>query len=212
MSEEKALTTAETNTIKRQRFVEEYLVDFNATQAAIRAGYSPKTAYAQGCRLLKKADVRAAVAKGTQAKGERSGITQRRVLKELELLAFSDVSHYVVDDDGEIRLAEGAPEGAMRALQSVKRKVTARGAGDKLEVTREVELKLWNKPEPLKLAGRHVDTHGFSDKDDGARPLDAFGVLTALASVPRPALVSIARALLAADEARLITAEATVVG
>ena len=49
---------------KHQRFVAEYLKDLNATQAAIRAGYSPKTANRQGSRLLSNADIQAAIAKG----------------------------------------------------------------------------------------------------------------------------------------------------
>ena len=50
-------------TAKQERFVEEYLIDLNATQAAIRAGYSPKTANEQGARLLAKVSVQTAISR-----------------------------------------------------------------------------------------------------------------------------------------------------
>lgn len=141
---------------KRDRFVREYLVDLNAKQAAIRAGYSPKTAESQGSRLLSNAKVKAAVEAGMSKTAKRLGISQERVLAELELLAFSDVTHYDADASGNVALAPGAPAGAMRALQSIKRRFTTSGSGDSARTLVEVEVKLWDKPGPLKLAGRHV--------------------------------------------------------
>lgn len=143
-------------TPKQERFVEEYLKDLNATQAAVRAGYSDKTAESQASRLLRNVKVRELVEARQIARSERTGITQDRVLQELELLAFSDLTHYLVDDNGKIELVAGAPDGAMRALQSVKHKTTTREAGEMTITTHEVELKLWDKPGPLKLAGQHV--------------------------------------------------------
>ncbi len=69
---------------KQARFVEEYLVDLNATQAAIRAGYSKKTANEQGARLLAKVSVRKAVAEARQARSERTEITQDEVIEGLK--------------------------------------------------------------------------------------------------------------------------------
>lgn len=68
---------------KRQRFVDEYLVDLNATQAAIRAGYSPRTAKSQGQRLLTDVDISAAITRGQVARAERTEITQDWVLGRL---------------------------------------------------------------------------------------------------------------------------------
>ena len=68
---------------RRQRFVAEYLKDPNATQAAIRAGYSEKTAIAQGSRLLTFVDVQEAIDKGRKRLAERSEITQERILSRL---------------------------------------------------------------------------------------------------------------------------------
>ena len=87
-------------TPKQQRFVEEYLVDLNATQAAVRAGYSEKTAEQQGCRLLRNTQVAAAVQQAQQARSERTETTADDVLRELGALAFSDMAHYIRFDEG----------------------------------------------------------------------------------------------------------------
>ena len=70
-------------TPRQQRFVEEYLLDLNATQAAIRAGYSGHTANEQGARLLANASVAAAVQAAQQARSERVQVTQDDVLRGL---------------------------------------------------------------------------------------------------------------------------------
>lgn len=145
------------------RFVEEYLIDLNAKQAAIRAGYSEKTADSQGNRLLTNAKVARAVAARQDERAKEVGITQARVLRELALLAFSDVGHYVIDPDtGAVTLAESAPRGARRAISSIKRRTRTDADGG---VTREVEIRLWDKPGPLKLAGQHVGLFGDREED-----------------------------------------------
>ena len=75
---------------KKNRFVEEYPVDLNATQAAIRAGYSKKTAYSIGQRLLKDVEVQAAIQEAMQKRSKRVEITQDRVLQEYARIAFFD--------------------------------------------------------------------------------------------------------------------------
>lgn len=78
-------------TPKRQRFVEEYLVDLNATQAAIRAGYSPISAHAEGGRLLNDVKVAEALKAAMDARSARTEITADRVLRELAKLGFADI-------------------------------------------------------------------------------------------------------------------------
>jgi phage terminase small subunit len=144
----------------RQRaFVAAYVVSRNATQSAITAGYSVKTAEQQGPRLLGNAEIALAIREGEQMLQVRTHFTQDQVLNELALLAFSNVDHYEVDDDGNVQVKADAPKGAIRAVSSIKRRVTTDPKGN---VTREVELRLWDKPGPLKTAGRHVGL--FSDK------------------------------------------------
>jgi phage terminase small subunit len=149
---------------RKSRFVAEYLVDLNATQAAIRAGYSQRTARSIGSENLTKPHIAAAIKAALDARAVRTGITQDRVLAEVALLAFSDVTHYQVSAAGDVKLAADAPDGAMRAVQSIKHRVTTRGRGGQAEVVREVEIRLWDKPGPLKLAGQHVGL--FTEKLD----------------------------------------------
>ena len=70
-------------TDKQKRFVEEYLVDLNATQSAIRAGYSEQTAYSIGQRLLKKVEVQEAIQQAQNKRSERTQITQDEVIRRL---------------------------------------------------------------------------------------------------------------------------------
>lgn len=74
---------------KQARFVEEYLVDLNATQAAIRAGYSEKTAYSQGQRLLKHAEVSRALAEGSQQRSDEVGLTVDQILSGIADIALT---------------------------------------------------------------------------------------------------------------------------
>jgi len=73
-------------------FVQEYLVDLNATAAAKRAGYSPKTAYSIGQENLKKPEIKSAIQQAKKARRERTFITQDRILLELAAAAFADMS------------------------------------------------------------------------------------------------------------------------
>ena len=77
-------------TPKQQRFVREYLNDFNATQAAIRAGYSPKGASVQGARLLANAKVQAEVERLSKDKDDELGLSNERILHKLAQIGFSD--------------------------------------------------------------------------------------------------------------------------
>jgi len=81
-------------TAKQQRFCDEYLIDLNATQAAIRAGYSKKTANEQGARLLANVSVQKYLQKRKTDRIERTEITQDMVLLELANIAFSNAADY----------------------------------------------------------------------------------------------------------------------
>ena len=83
---------------RQERFVQEFLVDLNATQAAIRAGYSEKTADSAGPRLLRNVRVRAAIESGKKALMERVGVSQEHVIKKL--WAVHDASMITSKDGG----------------------------------------------------------------------------------------------------------------
>lgn len=82
-------------TARQQRFVDEYLLDLNATQACIRAGYSVNSAEVAGCRLLRNAKVAQKLAQAQQRRSERTKITADDVLEELRLIALADPNELV---------------------------------------------------------------------------------------------------------------------
>lgn len=82
-------------TNKQRKFVVEYLVDMNATQAAIRAGYAEKNADVDGPRLLGNAGVAAEIAAALDKRAAKTGITAERVLKEISDMAFWDPADLV---------------------------------------------------------------------------------------------------------------------
>lgn len=133
-------------TPKQQRFIEEYLIDLNATQAAIRAGYSPKSAYAIGVENLNKPDIRAELDKAMAERSKRTGVSADRVIRELARLAFLDPAKLIDFDTA--KLQEDAPEDDRAALAGVKVKETDRGT--------EREIKLADKVRALELLGKHL--------------------------------------------------------
>ena len=87
---------------KQQRFVATYLIDLNATQAAIKAGYSKKTARSQGQRLLTHIDVSEAIAAKTVKRLEQLDVTAERVLREYAQIEFMDIRK-IFNDDGAMK-------------------------------------------------------------------------------------------------------------
>lgn len=140
-------------TPKQARFVAEYLVDLNATQAAIRAGYSPKTAYAIGGENLSKPEIADAIATEQAKRAIRVEVTQDEVLTEVLRVMRSDVRDFEITAAGTLVLREGAPDDAWRAVSSVKQRMRLDAEG---AVTHEVEFKLWDKIAAIKLAGQHI--------------------------------------------------------
>lgn len=108
---------------KRQsRFIEEYLVDFNATRAAIAAGYNNKTATSQASRLLKKPEIQKALASRQKDLSEKIHVTQEAVVQELAAIGFSNLFDYLSLAGQEIKLQDLSalsPE-KQRALASLR--------------------------------------------------------------------------------------------
>lgn len=157
-------------TAKQTRFVEEYLVDLNSTQAAIRAGYSPRSAEVEGSRLLRNVKVAKAVAEAQQARSIRTQFTADDIYREWAVLSSSNPWNYVMDDEGNISLREGVPESAKRAVASIKRKVTVIPQKDGEPIVKhEAEFKLWDKNTALANAAKHlgmfIDRHEITGAD-----------------------------------------------
>ncbi len=139
-------------TPKQQRFVEEYLIDFNGKQAAIRVGYSEKTAEVQASRLLSNAKVSAAVDAGRAKAAERAEISQDWILKNLKTVTERCMQvTAVLDRKGQPVFVENADGEAVPAYV-----FNAMGANRSLE-----------------LLGKHIGMFGDSLKLSGGVDLNA---------------------------------------
>lgn len=138
-------------TRRQEQFVCHYLVDLNATQAAIRAGYSTKTARQMGARLLTNADIAEAVEKAMQERAERTKITQDEVMRELARIGFSDMSKFARWGPRGVTLVHNnhLPEGVSRVVQEVS------------QSKQGLKFKLHDKVTALRLLGQHL---GMWDK------------------------------------------------
>jgi phage terminase small subunit len=106
-------------TAKQQRFVEEYLAGRNGTKAAIRSGYSSKTACAIASENLKKPNISAAIARRTAARRRRFDTDAERVIKELRRIAFADISG-IFDERGRIKNPDDWPRETWDGIESVR--------------------------------------------------------------------------------------------
>lgn len=149
-------------TAKQKKFVEEYLIDLNATQAAIRAGYSPNTAQEQSSRLLSNVKVKNEIDKAMAERSRRTGISQDRVLRELAKIAFVNPGDVINFDEATVK--SDAKEDDLAAIASVKIKNIPTEDG---EIT-EREIKLCDKLKALDLLGKHLgiyDKHEAKDRN-----------------------------------------------
>ena len=140
-------------TKKQKRFCEEYLIDLNATQAAIRAGYSPDTAGAIGAENLTKPEIQRAVAKAMAERSRRTGVNAERVVLELAKVAFVNVGNVIDATDATLK-TDADPED-LAAIQSIKVK-------DMGDMGIEREIRMADKLKALELLGRHLGM--FNDK------------------------------------------------
>jgi phage terminase small subunit len=150
-------------TEKQKRFIEEYLIDLNATQAAIRAGYSPNSARDIGSENLTKPDIRARIDEALAERSKRTGINADRVLREIARIAFVNAADVINFDSATI--AEGASEDDTAAIASVKVKTIPTEDGEGVER----EIRLCDKLKALELCGKHLGM--FKDNPEANAPV-----------------------------------------
>jgi len=148
---------------RQSAFVAEYLVDLNATQAAIRAGYSAKTAQEQSSRLLSNVIVEAAIAKAQAKRAEKTGINAEWVLTRLASEATADLAD-LYDANGAIKPIHDWPliwrQGLVAGIKHQEIKDSEGNAtGDYV-----VEVKLSDRIKRIELIGKHVDVQAFKDQ------------------------------------------------
>ena len=139
-------------TPKQERFCEEYLIDLNATQAAIRAGYSEKTAAFAGCDNLTKPNIRGRVQELVAKRSNRTQVKADQVVTELAKLGFSSIGDYLSFGPGGVILKESG-EMTREQLACVAEVSQLRGGGGEGGTIR---FKLHDKKGALELLGRHL--------------------------------------------------------
>jgi len=162
-------------TPKQQRFVMEYCRDLNATQAAIRAGYSPKTARSQGQRLLTNVDIGTVLGEERKKIEKRCEVSTDKTVKEIARLAFSNIGDFLTWGEGGVFLKD------FNGLTPEKTACIAKVSNHITKDSRTVRFKMHPKLPALHLLMKHLggyapEIHSISpeilDRILGALPRD----------------------------------------
>jgi phage terminase small subunit len=153
---------------KRKRFCEEYMIDMNGKQAAIRAGYNPKTAESQASRMLRDVKVQEYINSLRERLKKKLEITQERVLQELARISFSDIRKYY-NEDGSLKSITELDDDSAAALAGVEADELYEGFGeerrqigftkkikrfDKISAIANINKMMgWNAPEKVEHSG-----------------------------------------------------------
>lgn len=157
-------------TAKQKRFVDEYLVDLNATQAAIRAGYSAKTARSVGSENLTKPDIASAIEKRQKRLADKYEVNQERIVAELARIGFANMQDYMragPDGDPYLDFSDLTRDQAA-ALAEVTVEDFKDGRGEDARDVRRVKFKLHDKRAALVDLGKHLGM--FKDRVEHTGP------------------------------------------
>lgn len=152
-------------TDKQIRFCEEYLIDLNATQAAIRAGYSQRTAGSIGDENLKKPEIKARIEFLQAELAERNKVKADDVIQELKALGFWNIKDFV-DTGNAIKDLSQLDRNTLKPVTSIKTKTIYTEQGPEVSV----ELKLADKRAALVDLGKHLGL--FVDKSEVKQEVD----------------------------------------
>jgi phage terminase small subunit len=150
---------------RQQKFVLEYQVDQVATQAAIRAGYAPRSAAVTASRLLTKANIGEAIAKAQAKAAAKAEVTVERVLKEYARIAFADIAQ-AYDDHGNLLPVSQMPEDIRRALTGIE---ITELFGDGKEIGRLKKVRFAQKVPALDSLATHLGI--FAEPGNGGTGL-----------------------------------------
>lgn len=147
-------------TPKQKAFCEEYIIDFNATQASIRSGYSKKTANRLASRMLSNVDIQSYIQELQQKREERTEITADMVVKELGKVAFLNLEDFY-KENGELKEPYELSQNAKSALASYHTKRVKLGDEVYIDVP---NFKAYDKMKAIELLMKHLGM--FNDKED----------------------------------------------
>ncbi|HBO5043074.1 TPA: terminase small subunit [Pseudomonas aeruginosa] len=145
-------------TKKQRLFVDEYLIDLNATQAAIRAGYSPRRATEIGYQLLQRPEVAQAIQAAMAERSKRTEVEADYVIRRLREIDEMDVLD-ILEDDGSFRSIRDWPRAWRQFLSGIEIAELFEGRGDDRRIAGVLRKVKWpDKLRNLELLSRHVGT------------------------------------------------------
>ncbi|MHB1152086.1 MAG: terminase small subunit [Eubacteriales bacterium] len=150
---------AEKLTVKQLTFCNEYLIDLNATQAAIRSGYAPKNANNTASALMANPKISAHISKKIAERSRRTGVNADRVIRELARVAFVKPTDVINSAEATVREDSSDDDIAAIASIRVKKIPTSEGMGI------EREVKLHDKIKALEMLGKHLNIFGDPAKE-----------------------------------------------
>ena len=142
-------------------FCENYIINFNGTEAAIKAGFSEKTARSQASRLLTRVDIQQYISELTEKRSERVKVTADDVINELAKLAFLNVDDLYCDITGELLPVSEMNDKAKAAISSIETKSIRVGKDSYKKVN---VAKTYSKEKALELLGKHLGIYEMDNK------------------------------------------------
>ena len=174
-------------TQKQKKFIQHYLIDFNALQAAIAAGYSKKTAGVTGCENLKKPKISAAIKVAVDARAKRTQIDADYVLKRLASIDQMDLSD-ILTPDGAVKPIPDWPKTWRTYLSGmdVQEIIVGGGAGKDKVAGMLKKIKWPDKVKNLELLGRHVNVQAWKEVKEIKQEVTFANVPAEIASMIKP--------------------------
>lgn len=153
---------ADALTEKQKRFCEEYIIDLNATQAAIRAGYSRDTAGSIGHENLKKPEIQEYLSQRQLELQEATGITQKKVLEEYAKVAFLDIRRFYTTDGAlkPINELDDESAGALACVEVYEERISDVDADENVTAGMTKKIKTYDKVKALDSLARHLGLFG----------------------------------------------------
>lgn len=170
-----------TLTAKQKRFVEEYLIDLNATRAYRAAGYkgNDNVCAVEGLKLLRNPKIAPAIQKAMDERSKRTNVTADRVLQELARLGFSDVRK-LFTETGALRRIEDLDDDAAAFVSSVEVVTKKVPGSEESEVEHTAKVRLWDKNSALEKLGKHLKLFTEKVEHEVALALDPSSLPPAL--------------------------------
>jgi len=162
-------------TPKQLKFCREYIIDLNATQAAIRAGYSKKTATVIGYEHLTKPHIRHAISDLQRKHAEEAKVDAIFVLQEAARIALIDIGPAFTEDNT-LKDIHDMPVDIRRAISSVKITELYSGDGEERELSGYTkEVKFWSKDKQIEILMRHLGLFLADNKQQGQTLAEVLG-------------------------------------